>query len=104
MTMPRNKLIQERIELRRWQPLDRLPRRPHFQHVGWAVYEWPFAQCRANDPGGHVEMVILRVHLAGIKADLLSWKGSGAKLISPVSSRSALSQSLQGSAGPQIDH
>jgi bifunctional non-homologous end joining protein LigD len=34
MTMPRNKLIQERIELRRWQPLDRLPRRPHFQHLG----------------------------------------------------------------------
>jgi hypothetical protein len=43
MTMPRNKLIQERIELRRWQPLDRLPRWPHFHHVGWAVYEWPFA-------------------------------------------------------------
>jgi len=36
--MPRNKLIQERIELRWWQPLDRLPRRPHFQHVCWAVY------------------------------------------------------------------
>jgi len=41
MTMLRNKLIQERIELRRWQPLDRLPRWPHFQHVGWAVYECP---------------------------------------------------------------
>jgi len=35
--MPRNKLIEERIELRRWQPLDRLPRWPHFHHVGWAV-------------------------------------------------------------------
>jgi len=22
---------------------NRLPRQPHFQHVGWAVYEWPFA-------------------------------------------------------------
>jgi hypothetical protein len=43
MTMPRNKLIEERIELRRLQPLDRLPRWPHFHHVGWAVYEWPFA-------------------------------------------------------------
>jgi hypothetical protein len=51
---------------RRRQPLDWFPRRPHFQHVGWALYEWPFAQCRANDPGRHVEVVILRVHLAGI--------------------------------------
>jgi hypothetical protein len=31
-------------------------------------------------------------------------KGSGAKFKSPVSSRSALSQSLEGSVGPQIDH
>ena len=66
MTMPRNKLIQERIELRRWQPLDRLPRRPHFQHVGRAVYDWSFALCRANDPGRHVEVVIMRIHLAGV--------------------------------------
>ena len=64
--MPRNNLIEERIELRRRQPLDWLPLRPHFQHVGWALYEWPFAQCRANDPGRHVEAVILRVHLAGV--------------------------------------
>src|ERR1700738_4889562 len=35
---------------------------------------------------------------------VLSWKGSGARFKSLVSSRSALSQSLQGSAGPQIDH
>ena len=65
-TMPRNKLIEEPIELHRRQPLDWLPPRPHFQHVGWAFYEWPFAQCGANDPGRHVEVVILRVHLAGI--------------------------------------
>src|SRR5271165_7007074 len=64
--MPRNKLIEEPIELRRRQSLDRLPRRPHFKRVGWAVYERPFAQCTPNDPGRHVEAVILRVHLAGI--------------------------------------
>ena len=52
--------------MRRRQSLDRLPRRPHFKHVGWAVYERRFAQCRPNDPGRHVEAVILRVHLAGI--------------------------------------
>src|SRR6266404_1778097 len=66
MAMPRNKLIEEQIELRRRQPLERLPPRTHFQHLRWAVYEWPFAQCRANDPGRHVKVVILRVHLAGI--------------------------------------
>jgi hypothetical protein len=40
--MPCNKLIEKRIELRWPQPLDKFPRWPHFQHVGWAVYEWPF--------------------------------------------------------------
>ena len=50
--MPCNKLIEEPIELRWRQPLDKLPRWPHFQHVGWAVYEWPFTQCGANDQVG----------------------------------------------------
>ena len=48
--MPCNKLIEKRIELRWRQPLDKLPRWPHFQHVGWAVYEWPFA---IHDERGH---------------------------------------------------
>jgi hypothetical protein len=39
--MPCNKLIEKRIEFRWRQPLDKLPRWPHFQHVGWAVYKWP---------------------------------------------------------------
>src|SRR5271165_370190 len=64
--MLRDKLIEERIELRRWQSLDRFPCRPHFQYVGWTIYEWPFAHCRANDPGRHVEAVILRIHFARI--------------------------------------
>jgi hypothetical protein len=64
--MPRNELIEQPIELRRRQSLDWLPRRQHFQPVSWAVYERSFAQCRPNDPGRHVEVVILRVHLAGI--------------------------------------
>ena len=76
--MPCNKLIEEPIELRWRQPLDKLPRWPHFQHVGRAVYEWPFTQCGANDPGRHVELVILRVHLAGVifKAPRISRKPS----------------------------
>ena len=41
MAMPRHKLIEQRIELPRRQPLDRLPSRPHFQHVGWAIYGGP---------------------------------------------------------------
>jgi hypothetical protein len=39
-----------------------------------------------------------------IKGILLSWKGSGREFKSLVSCRSALSQSLRRSVGPQIDH
>jgi hypothetical protein len=39
------------IELRRRQSLNWLPRRPHFQHVGWARYERRFAHYGAKDPG-----------------------------------------------------
>ena len=49
--MPRNELIEQPIELRRRQSLDWLPRRQHFQHVSWAVYERPFAQWLTTPPG-----------------------------------------------------
>jgi len=37
--------------------MGRRRRRPHFQHVGWALYEWPFPKCRPDDPGRHAEAV-----------------------------------------------
>ena len=36
--MPRDKVIEERIELRSWQALDRLTRRHTFSTSAWAVY------------------------------------------------------------------
>src|SRR5271166_2708731 len=88
----------------RRQPLDRIPPRPHFQYVAWVVYDLPFGQRKTNDPGRQAKGVRPRGYIAGIKADLLYWKVSGVKFKSLVSSRSALSQSLQGSSGPPIDH
>ena len=66
MTMPRNKLIQERIELRRWQPWIGSRAGHTFSKSAGRSLSGPSPNAGPMIQVGTFEVVIMRIHLAGV--------------------------------------
>jgi hypothetical protein len=87
MTMPRNKLIQERIELRSWQPLDRLPRRPHFQHVGDTISSFQLFSIGCTSRNAITSQRVIHLLPSNVlwnRAEIWRWDGATVRWVGVV--------------------